>query len=254
MCRECSGDPELAARCRGERSEALRRSYLFAGIDEGRFETLLDSTREVALAPGQWLCFHGEPARECHFVLEGEVALLRQSAEGEEFIVAIVGAGEHFGEELAGREKPVHPLSARALSAARVTALELDRLRPLVFAEPAILRALLETLDRRNAILLDEIERVTVRSAGERLLDFLASDAAGEHPPRLSKRTLASRLSIRPETLSRVVRQLKDEGLLDEIDGRLVPLAACDGTAAPCRDCPGRAWGCPGPRAAAVSS
>ena len=99
-----------------------------------------------------------------------------------------------------------------------------------------------------------EIERVTVRSAGERLLDFLASDAAGEHPPRLSKRTLASRLSIRPETLSRVVRQLKDEGLLDEIDGRLVPLAACDGTAAPCRDCPGRAWGCPGPRAAAVSS
>lgn len=67
MCRECSGDPELAARYRGERSEALRRRHLFSGIDEGWLEPPLDATREVALAAGQWLCFQGDPTRECHF-------------------------------------------------------------------------------------------------------------------------------------------------------------------------------------------
>jgi len=57
------------------------------------------------------------------------------------------------------------------------------------------------TMHRRNGLLLDELERISVQDAGQRPISFLESQAAEEGMPlRFPKRILAARLSIRPET------------------------------------------------------
>ena len=250
MCRGCTEDPSLALQCRNLREETLRRVYLFEDLPLALLDQVLDRMRESTLGPDQWLCFCGDPAPSFYLVQEGEVALLRHSEDGDEFIVAIIGPGELFAEDLVFLEEPRHLLSARTLGPCQVAEFDGRQLRGFLDGEPALLHKLLHTQHRRNAMLLDEIERVTVRSATERLMAFLESQAAlgASAPQRIPKRVLASRLSIRPETLSRLLGRLKACRRLEEADGCLVLAGSEEGACVECDACPGRVWGCPGPR------
>lgn len=256
MCRGCTEDPSLALQCRNLREETLRRVYLFEDLPLALLDQVLDSMRETSLGSDQWLCFCGDPASSFYLVQEGEVALLRQSEEGDEFIVAIIGPGELFAEDLVFLDEPRHLLSARTLGSCQVAEFDVRQFRRFLDGEPALLHKLLHTLHRRNAMLLDEIERVTVRSATERLMAFLESQAAlgAAVPQRISKRVLASRLSIRPETLSRLLGRLKACRRLEEADGCLVIAGSAEGACDECELCPGRVWGCPGPRRAVTQT
>lgn len=249
MCRECAHHPELAGRCRELRAETLRKVYLFEELPAPRLEALLDHMAEVELANQQWLCFRGEPADRFFLVLEGDVALVRTSPDGEDFIVAILGPGELFGEEQIFCDEREHPYSIHALGTCRLAAFGCERTRTLLDAPSDLLLKVLQTVQRRNAMLLEELERMTVQDATERLLSFLESQAALHGPVvplRFPKRVLASRLSIRPETLSRVLAKLKDCHRVREADGSLI--VADQAGCGLCQACPARHWGCPGPK------
>lgn len=255
MCRECAHHPELTGKCRELRAETLRKVYLFEDLPEPRLQGILDHMAEVELKNDQWLCFRGEPAERFYLVLEGDVALVRTSSEGEDLIVAILGPGELFGEELVFCDEPEHPFSVHALSPCRLASFDCERTLHLLEPQNGLLLKVLQTVQRRNAMLLEELERLTVQDATERLLSFLESQAALHGPVvplRYPKRVLASRLSIRPETLSRVLAKLKDCHRIREVDGSLIVAdrAGC----ALCEVCPARHWGCPGPRAEDGSS
>jgi len=252
MCHGCAESPELAEICRELREETLRQVYLFQDLPPDLLGALLAESGERALEPEQWLAFAGEEARHFHLVLEGGIGLLHQSDEGDEFIVALVGPGELFGEDLALTREARYSLSARALSPSRVAYLDRRILHELLPRDARLVARLLETLQRRNIILLEEIERVTVQSASERLLSFLSRQQTPGRPAatRLPKRILASRLSMRPETLSRVLGKLKACRRLDEKDGCLFLTPSAEGAAGRCALCPARFWGCPGTPAA----
>ena len=249
MCRECTEDPLLAPECTSRREHALRRIYLFEDLPPQLLHDVVGGMREVALSADQWLCFCGDPAESFFLVLEGEVALLRHSEEGGEFIVAIIGPDELFAEDLVFLDHPRHLLSARSLGACVVVEFDRRRFRSCLEQDRTLLYKLLHTLHRRNALLLEEIERVTVRTATERLMAFLEAQAASRSsaPQRIPKRVLASRLSIRPETLSRISK-LKACRRLEEADGCILLSAPREQACEACELCAARLWGCPGPR------
>lgn len=248
MCHGCAEHPELAQTCRDLAMEARRRVYLFHDLPPELVASLLEGSTEQTFETDQWIAFAGEAARHFHLVLRGEIGLLHQSDEGDEFIVALLGPGELFGEDSALTREARHTLSARALSPSRVACFDRRRLHELLPRDPRLFARLLETLQRRNTILLEEIERVTVQTASERLLTFLSRQRAPglEKATRLPKRILASRLAIRPETLSRVLARLKACRHLEEKDGCLFLTDLAEEAGARCALCPGRLWGCPG--------
>jgi CRP/FNR family transcriptional regulator, dissimilatory nitrate respiration regulator len=256
MCRDCTENEALALECHQQRSALLRRVYLFEDLSPEHLGQVASSMEERDLPGDQWLCFHEQPADSFFLVLEGEVALLRETVEGEELIVTIVGRGELFGEDLGFLEAPVHPLSARTLGRCRIAEFDCRHFRALLEREPSLLIKLLQTVHRRNVLLINELESATCRSASERLLAFIERQTAGSPNPiplRIPKHVLASRLSIRPETLSRILGQLKACHRLQEVDGCLLPVTA-PGSDEACAECPARFWGCPGPRAPSASA
>lgn len=251
MCRECAQHPELVPECHERRAEVLRRVYLFGHLSDPALEPVLDAVDEIELDGDQWLFFQDDVAERFFLVLEGDLALVRHSVQGEELIVALVGPGELFEEDLVLVDYARHPVSARPLGRCRLARFDRRSIRRLLPHQPELVLKLAETLQRRNALLLEEIERRTVQDAEQRLVSFLASRNAATGkglPLRFPKRVLASRLSIRPETLSRVLARLKGCDRLHEADGALV-LAPEDGEPGACEGCPAaKMWGCPGPR------
>jgi CRP-like cAMP-binding protein len=103
--------------------ELLRRFPFFAGFSELELKRLAMAGHERSLAEGQVLFQEGEPADECHFLVEGEIEILICAGEGcpESVPLASLPAGELIGWSALVRPN-IYTASARAARASRVIA------------------------------------------------------------------------------------------------------------------------------------
>ena len=73
--------------------------------------------------------------------------------------------------------------------------------------------------------MIGEIDRLSLRNATYRLVHYVLEHS--KHSPDMTvdtpKAVMASRISVKPETLSRILKQLQDQSLL-ETDGRGIRL------------------------------
>ena len=255
MCTACAVDQASALVCRERIPDYLRQLYLFRGLSEERLAKVVASLRTRRLEDGQWLYREGDPDSRFYVLREGQIALFRQSPEGRESVIAIVGKDEVFGEELLMAEDARHDVHAKAIGGCTLLSLDRRIFRSLLTDSVELCQRVMTTLHRRQQMLLDHIERLTLHDATQRLLAYLHDRASGESGSRrlrlsIPKSTLASHLSIQPETLSRIFTRLKDCQYLRQ-DGDNLVLAAPEDLrwGIGCSQCHLRYWGCPGPGA-----
>lgn len=251
MCLACAEDLAAALVCPEHLSDYLRRSYLFRDLTADQIERVVAETRTESLEDGRWLYRQGEAADRFYIVREGQIALFRQSAEGRECIIAILGVDEVFGEEMVFLPVAEHDLNARAIGATTLLSIDRRLLRSFLETSPALGRRLMATLYRRQQMLLDHIERLTLQDATQRLMAYLLAQVREETGVQrlelaLPKSTLAAHLSIQPETLSRILARLKECDYLSEEGDALVVQVESLRSGLSCTLCHMR-WGCPGP-------
>jgi CRP-like cAMP-binding protein len=111
----------------------------------------------------------------------------------------------------------------------------------------------METLRRREHFLLDEIEQISLQNATQRVMAYLLhhageAESANRVTLNIPKHILASRLTIKPETLSRVLARLKGKGFI-RLKGEVIMILDRKTLEVEnrCFLCGGRSWGCPGP-------
>jgi CRP-like cAMP-binding protein len=136
-----------------------------------------------------------------------------------------VNPGQAFAEVVMFMEGPMYPVSAGATEATTLISIpNVDFLAALKGDTGTCLR-LLGSLSQRLHAQVQEIEELTLESAGNRLIRHLARRAVRDPGGTLrvhfeeTRQMLASQLAIKPETLSRLTRSLTDAGLI-ESDGR----------------------------------
>jgi CRP-like cAMP-binding protein len=251
MCRACVDDHAAALVCTERLTDYLRRAYLFRDLSDEQLADVLARLQSKRLEDGRWLYRQGEEADRFFVVREGQIALFRQSAEGRESIIAIVGEDEVFGEELVFLDQARHDLNARAVGDCTLLAIDRLAFRSFLTGSAPLAMRLLGTLHRRQRMLLDHIERLTLQDATQRLMAYLLSQVGEEKGPQrlelsLPKSTLAAHLSIQPETLSRTLARLKDCDYLREDREVLIVDTEALRSGLSCSLCEQR-WGCPGP-------
>ena len=227
--------------------------YLFEDLDHDQRQWMMRSVRPVALRRGEWLFAQDDLARRFYLVRTGGIALFRQSHTGEEKIIAVIEAGETFGEEPVFVPDGTYSLNAKAVSETSLLAFDNEQLRSLLSNSVDLCLKLMATLRRREGFLLDEIEQICLRNATQRVVAYLlqrTDDVEAGNRVHLSipKHMLASRLTIKPETLSRVLGRLRAQELI-RLDGEAIAIVDRKTLEVEnrCLQCNGRSWGCPGP-------
>ena len=84
----------------------------------------------------------------------------------------------------------------------------------------------LGSMSQRLRTLLREIDEISLHSATGRVATYLleyASDQSDTFKLPVAKQVIASRLSVKPETFSRIVKNLSNQGVI-HIDGSLVTI------------------------------
>ena len=204
--------------------DALRRSYLFAGLRDDEYLEAIGSAAPLQLAPGQLLFSQGDPAHAFYWVAEGVMRLFRASPQGDEKVIELVGPHRLFAEAVLfmGGQFPVN---AAAQAPVRLVAIDGREFKAWLARDAARCFKLMAGMSARMHKLVDEIDRLTLMKGGDRLLQYLLDhadpDETGRQKVELEapKQIIASRIGVKPETLSRLLHKLADQGLI-EIQGQ----------------------------------
>ena len=206
----------------------LARLPLFVGLGEAERARIAAATSRRELKRGEFLFRQDEQPTGFYLVVHGRIELRARSPQGRERVTDIVGAGRSFGEAIMFLEQPCI-VSARALG----DALALHVAKDAVFSElernPAFARRIIATLSAKLHAAARELDTYALGSGEARFAAYLLR-AAGpvEHGAAsialpAAKRAIASRLNLSAEHLSRILRHLTAEGLI-EVRGRTLDI------------------------------
>lgn len=212
----------------------LRRAYLFAGVPDEQLYGLLKTVQEVRLGAGELLFTQGQRAERFFFVREGMLKLFRVSPEGDEKIIEITQPGQTFAEAVMfmGTDSR-YPVNAEALCDSRLLAFQQETFRTLLESSKETCFGMLASMSRRLHMLVNQIDSLTLQNATYRLVSYLLEQiphGVQESPEIVlttPKSAIAARLAIQPETLSRILKKLSGEGLI-EVHGNHIVVRSVD--------------------------
>ena len=198
---------------------AVRSHHLFVGLSPEQLQRVIASSRVDEVEPGQVLFARGQPARHFFIVIEGQINLALYSKAGEEKIVDILGPGQSFAEAVMFMAGSTYPVSAVAAAKGRIGRFSSGDYVAILRDSPETCLRMLGHLSQRLHLRIREIEYLTLESATHRLVRMIEGRLpAGSGPAELtlpeSRQEIASRLSMKPETLSRILRVLSDSGAI----------------------------------------
>jgi CRP/FNR family transcriptional regulator, dissimilatory nitrate respiration regulator len=198
----------------------LGHTELLRGIAPLQAAAIAAQCWTVEAKRGQSLVSKGGRLPGIFAIAYGTVKLALRQGAAEPRVVRLVGAGETFGEATALLGRTAN-FEAMAITACRLVIVPSAVVIGLIDREPRAARQVVFTLARRNLELLEEIECASTQRSARRLAVYLGSLAEsnkgnGACTVRLpaSKTLIASRLDMKKETLSRLLRMLMGQGLI----------------------------------------
>lgn len=209
--------------------ELLSGSQFFAGLPPVLLDELIAASRVLEVPANQTLYEAGEPIREAHLLFNGSVKRSATISGGATKVIELVQSeqllslGEIFGATH-------YASTCCAIAQALLVAIDIRKLRELTQNHHELSCRIITALARRQfATEFDVTSHNYGLTGAQRLLDYLLETAgeraglAGETTVVLkaSKKVIAARIGMTPESLSRNLRELSDNGVI-VVDGRKV--------------------------------
>ncbi|MBK6743510.1 MAG: Crp/Fnr family transcriptional regulator [Hydrogenophilales bacterium] len=211
--------------------DTLRKTYLFAGLEDEEYDQVSRHASIQLAAAGQSLFTQGDPVNAIFWVNEGLVRLYRSSPQGDEKVIELASPGRFFAEAalfMGGR----YPVNAAAQVETRLIAIDAHHFKAWLSQDTNRCFRLLAGMSARLHRLVNDIDRLTLMKGTDRLLQYLLDhsdpDEAGRPTVELEapKQVIASRIGVKPETLSRLFHKLSDQGYIEVKASKVVILDA----------------------------
>jgi CRP-like cAMP-binding protein len=195
----------------------LRRHHLFSQLPEKVFQDVCNLANLKHLGCHATLMHQGDPAKRFFLLVSGQIKLHRVTGEGQENLVEIIHAGQTFAEALLFSQARLYPVSATALKDCVLVSIEGSHYRNALEDQPKICLAILASMSIHLHQRLKDIDTLTLANASRRVINFLFQErdpVNGQIVLQVSKRLVASKLGIQPETFSRILHRLVEGGLI----------------------------------------
>ncbi|GGK85236.1 Crp/Fnr family transcriptional regulator [Amphritea balenae] len=195
--------------------------FLFSSLPEKSQESLSHHCRTIKLKNDETLFHQGGDVHNFYIVLAGSIKLFRVSPDGQTKVIEVIRTGGTFAEALMFMEQVRYPLNASAMGATEVMAIPNNLYKEILLAEPQCGLKLMGNMATKLHRRINEIEILTLQNTRHRLGNYLfglAPDPAAKQcvvQLPMAKQLIASQLGMQPETFSRLMKEMKTQGLID---------------------------------------
>ena len=213
-----------------ENLQILKKSLLFSGLDEENLHEVATIAAKRVFSKGEALFADGDPATGFYLLASGSIKLCKISPDGKEKVLHFVHPSETFAEAaFFGDGK--YPAEARALEKGEALFFPRESFMGLLERNPRFSLNLIISLSlllRRFARQIEELSFAEVPARLAAYLVELSSKKSTSFQGKTyidldtKKGELASRLGTVSETLSRSLKKLKDEGIIDVEGSRVI--------------------------------
>ncbi len=208
--------------------QILKTIPLFKETGESYLNLIIDESRFVELERGAFVFHKGDICQGFYIVIHGSLKISFISMEGKEHVVRIVGPGQSFAEAAMFLNKPF-PATVQTMSPVNALFIPKEVVFQCINEDPSFAFGMLGGLSRRVHLLAAGLESLALNSSQQRVIGYLlqhqdSTDAKhGRKNVNLpaNKATIASHLNLAPETLSRVLQQLSEIGLIS-VEGKTI--------------------------------
>ena len=194
----------------------IRALPLFHDMSETNFDALMTAAFLQRFPQHVSLINEGDLPDFLHIVIEGSVELFA-THNGHETTLDIMQPVSTFILAAVIRDA-VYLKSARTLTPAQILMIPAQAVRDVFGRDAAFARAIVNELAERYRDVVRSLKNEKLRTSAERLANWIIrADASQGHPRSIElsfdKRTLASRLGMTPENLSRNLALLAKHGV-----------------------------------------
>lgn len=218
-------------RLEGDTLQQLARVDMFAGLDDDRLQRLADVASERSFDTNELIFNEGDPGDGFHVITDGTVRIFKAAPSGREQTLHVFGPGSSFAEVAVFRHMDM-PANAVALTPARTLFFPRIAFTRLLEADSGLAMNMLALMAIRLHQFASRIEQLALKEAPQRLASHLlllaASMDAQEFTLDLPKNQLAALLGTTPETISRAIKRMRDDGLIT-VTGQRITILNEDG-------------------------
>ncbi|SCK19402.1 Crp/Fnr family transcriptional regulator [Vogesella sp. LIG4] len=198
-------------------SAFLSHQPLFQQLSPAQLQALVPATRELRGLKGQVIFQRGDTCDGMYLLVYGKVKLALSSNGGVEKVVEILHPGQSFGEAVMFLNQPF-PVMAQFIEDGLLLHVSSHAIRAAIVSDPGFAQRMLAGLALRLHNLMRDVARYSVENASQRVAGYLLQlqRQRGDSVVRLAvnKNVIASRLNITPETFSRVLHSLVEQGAI----------------------------------------
>jgi CRP/FNR family cyclic AMP-dependent transcriptional regulator len=205
--------------------ELLREVPLLAGLPDAQLGDLASYLKERRFRRGEYIIYEGDEGNELFIIIEGLVKITKLNEDGREKILATMGEGEFFGE-LALVDGAPRSATVQAKSACIMYSLARNEFLNLLRQTPEVSLSIITVLAQRLREANIQIEDMTFKDARSKLISLLQELATKYGEPtstgdkvrlmhKFTHQELADMISSSRETVSRLMGNLLEEGLIE---------------------------------------
>ena len=200
--------------------KTLRSHPLFSELNGKDLKHLIQQSRRLRLGHHQLLYRQDMPAHHFFFVISGRLRLYRLDSSGIDRTLDSIAPGDCFAEVMIYADPPQYACYAEALRSSEVLMIPVKAYQDMIESNSQYAQAALRHYAKRAVSRFHDLEIMTVQNARDRLIRYLidllpnGKEEGGEVELPLPKCLVASRLAMQPETFSRILADLKANGLV----------------------------------------
>ncbi|MBI1807954.1 MAG: Crp/Fnr family transcriptional regulator [Ignavibacteria bacterium] len=201
----------------------LKNINIFDGMDDNQMKMVEKMTTMSKMGKHHPIYFSEQPSNNIFFLKEGHVKLYRLHEDGREVILDILGPGEIFGElsivDQGGRRE-----AAETLDDALVCSMSMRDFEDMVLHNPGLNVQLTKWVGLRLRRFEEKVSDLAFKDVTKRIISFLVryaddfgriKEGTVQVSSLLSHQEIAYLTAASRQTVTTVLNELKDKGLID---------------------------------------
>ncbi|MDL2273953.1 Crp/Fnr family transcriptional regulator [Oscillospiraceae bacterium OttesenSCG-928-G22] len=205
--------------------QSIKKCPLFTGIAEEQLTSLFDclTAKRHRYKKDEFIFRADDRAVFVGVVVSGGANIIQEDFWGNRTILAHVVPGELFGEAFSCAETEKLPVSVIATEASDIMLIDYRKIATVCSSScvfhTRLIANMMRVLAGKNIMLTRKMEYVSKRTTREKILAFLSAQAVqakrGDITIPFNRQELADYLCVERSALSRVLMQMKEDGILD---------------------------------------
>lgn len=190
----------------------LNEIFLFENLDNETMKKIESISSVLKLNKGNILFYEGDESEYMYILISGIVKLYKVTSVDKELVLKYFHKNE-FIAEVANFEEITYPATAQAFTDAEVLKIDFKQLKEELLSNPNLTYILMKSLITKVRNLENFVSMNMVLDSKERVAKYIYDNS--EEFFNTKNVLIAEILNITPETLSRILRVFKNEGLID---------------------------------------